>query len=470
MKKITAFLILVIFSHLIILSRIRFTLWPEMATYPYFQSVGLDFYSHMVNPYFPTSLSILGWVYGLLGYSETIARILTTLYILLLDIVLLLITKKLFKEPKITFFTLLFFVFWQPVLGGNGLWFDLLTVLPLLISFYLLTIYQTGKKTKDLFISSVFLAFAFFLKQSAVWLYIPFLIIVLRQDKNELLKRSIAVFSPLVVILGVFAAYYFLKGTLKEFLYWTLYFPFFQMKDVPGQAQGPISLTQLLAAFLPVSLPLLFTIASSLSEEKNKVLILIWSWTIFSLFFIIPRFGFFHLQPTLPFLSMIFGITALRIVERQKKMLLVISCVIIFLSLGAASNNFQKEKGETRFFERDKYIAAEWINKNTERNEKIYIFNSYEQLYVLAKKVPATSFWSPMFSWNMELPGIQDKIIDGLKKEQPKIIIFTPFTDGPRFTLGSYRPKRLADYIEENYTLSAHIINDIYVLRRNDLL
>src|SRR3990167_4377553 len=102
---------LILLVHLILLINSRFTLWPEMIVYPYLLNNDFLLYRDIINPYPPFLTWFLAFFSKIFGYFPFPYQILTWVIILIIDLSIFLITKKLFKK---TFYALLstsFFIF-----------------------------------------------------------------------------------------------------------------------------------------------------------------------------------------------------------------------------------------------------------------------------------------------------------------------------------------------------------------------
>ncbi|MFZ3099763.1 MAG: hypothetical protein WA103_00825, partial [Minisyncoccales bacterium] len=68
--------------------------------------------------------------------------------------------------------------------------------------------------------------------------------------------------------------------------------------------------------------------------------------------------------------------------------------------------------------------------------------------------LPAFDPWVPHLSWYMEEPGIQEKMVESLKTNSPKLIVLNPYTD---FGLSAYIPEKVYNYVIENYRISQKV-------------
>ena len=117
---------------------------------------------------------------------------------------------------------------------------------------------------------------------------------------------------------------------------------------------------------------------------------------------------------------------------------------------------------ETRFFEREIYQTAKVVELLTDKNERIYVQNGPDQIFPLANGLPPKP-WADDFPWYLEIPNLQERVIDSLEEDKPRYIIFQPYLKGGGYDLGSYRPDDVADYIDNNYVNLAKIDNDLFV-------
>src|SRR3989344_5738130 len=153
---------LLILLHLFLLSHLRFTLWPEILSYPYFSNHGFFLYRDFIYPYPPLLTLILSQIYATFGYSLEVVKIFTWSLLVINDILIFLITKKITQKVFLSLSAVGLYVFLQPFLEGNMLWFDGAMVTPLLAAF-LFTLYSSS--TGFIF-AGIFFMIAIFIKQT----------------------------------------------------------------------------------------------------------------------------------------------------------------------------------------------------------------------------------------------------------------------------------------------------------------
>jgi hypothetical protein len=68
--------------------------------------------------------------------------------------------------------------------------------------------------------------------------------------------------------------------------------------------------------------------------------------------------------------------------------------------------------------------------------------------------LPATDPWVPQLSWYMEVPGIQEKMVENLKTSKPKMILLNPYSGTG---LSAYVPQKVYNYVTAYYILKEKV-------------
>lgn len=453
-------LVLALTLHLIFLTSTRFTLWPEMVVYPYLFNNGFKLYTDIINPYPPFLPLALAFFNKHLGYEPLIIQTLTWSVILMTDILIFLISNSIFKNPRKSLLSLLFFVIFSIPLGVNGIWFEVFQTPFIIMSVLFFYEHFKNKKLKYLLLSSVFLAIAFFIKQQALWLVFWFALLLLFKNKNSFksqIKSLIFLAIPILLsqIFEIFIA--FKLGVVKDFFFWSVYFPFFKASSLQGYVLLP-TIKQSLAIII---LLLIFT-PLIVSKKSRERLFIITAFVLIS--FAYPRFDYFHLIPALAVISLAFpkNLEILHSARFSIKIISVIS-VILFIVI-SAKFVIRNWTNEIRFFEDDVYKASRFIQIVNPQNTPVFLQNVSGQILVLSKTLPAKP-WADSFPWYLEINGVQEKIIEGIKTEKPQIVIYKPYESRGVFELASYRPQLVANFLDQNY-LTFFKINDSLFLRK----
>lgn len=453
-------LISILIFHLLFLTSTRFTLWPEMVVYPYLFNNGFKLYTDIINPYPPFLPLALAFFNKYLGYEPLIIQTLTWSLILMTDILIFLISNSIFKNSRKSLLSLLFFVIFSIPLGVNGIWFEVFQTPFIIMSVLFLYGHFKNKKPKFLLLSSVFLAIAFFIKQQALWLVFWFALLLLFKNKNSLksqIKSLILLAIPILLsqIFEIFIA--FKLGVVKDFFFWSVYFPFFKASALPGYILLPgLKELSILALIFLIFIPIILD-----KNVKERFFV----FTAFAIIpFAYPRFDYFHLVPSIALLSIAFT-KNLQILKSSKKFFQRIVFISFLLLLIYSIRFFSRNwTNEIRFFEIEVYKAARFIQLINPKDNPVFLQNVSGQILVVSKTLP-TKPWADSFPWYLEINGVQEKIIEGIKTEKPQIVIYKPYESRGVFELASYRPQLVANFLDQNY-LTFFKINDSLFLRK----
>lgn len=422
---VTAF----IFLHILILFHLRFEFWPEMMVMPYLMKNGFELYRDMIVPWTPGLMWVLqGW-FWLAGLTVGNLKLLTWLIIAGTDILVYLIAAKRWGKAA-GIISLISFLLLQPLFDGNGLWFDLAIVPFLLLAFY--------------FDNPLFLGPAFLIKQSMIWLMPIFLV---GRKKYQILYNVKYLILTILGVFGISSLWFLSRGTLSDYWFWAYDFTFRIFPRMPGHLDLATWRHWVLAL-----VPFVFIggirscrIGSGFAGGKSNPF---W-WMILSLPFALPRFGLFHFQPAVAFLALEIG----KLYKDYKgynnyKIYLLLGLVAVYLGFfWQRTVKIQWQKPD-RFLEPEVYQLAAKVALETDKNQPVLLVNGPELVYVLADRLPPKP-WLTQFPWFLELPGFQEKLIEDFKQQNLKQVFITPYLAEGNFVPGSYRPKRLLEYVSK---------------------
>ena len=314
----------------------------------------------------------------------------------------------------------------QPVFDGNGLWYELAMTPWLLMAFW------TQKP--------IFIAFSFVFKQSTFWFFPLFI-----KKWKQLLYLILITFSGL-------SAWFWQKGDLEGFWFWPYKFIFTIFPFTPGYKDY----ASLRHWVLPMGV-LIIIIGSRILQQKTLRFLFnprdpaIWALAGVPLMF--PRFGLFHFHPTIAFLSLNMGMIYFhwsKYKKRRRSWQESLALLLLILLIGASWYRTIKFNwgGDSRFLEPEIYKAAAQVALESDENQPVFLLNGPEQIYVLANRLPAKP-WLTQFSWFLDLPGFQQKLIDSYKSQSLSQVFITPYKNEGEFVPGSYQPKQLINYLEQ---------------------
>ncbi len=422
----------------------KFTAWPEMLAWPYLITKGILPYQDIAMAHTPLLVYDLAIFFKIFGVGIIQLKIYTWLLIILLDLLVFNIAKKLWGH-KTAIFSLLFFIFWQTFFDGNGLWFDLGVGLVGLMSFYFL-------QRKNYLITGIFWSLAFLTKQTAIWFLVPIAIDFIL-NKKEKIKFAKEFFLSSLVVFGIFIGIFWYLGIIPKFFEWTIKFGALTLPGLKGQINLPSLRNLVLISFLFT--PFVFGLLSLFQKGKkilktNEILTLFF-WSLAGIAGMYPRFEYFHLQPALPYIAFICGIIISKRKNLGKYLNMCFNVYIVFLVLLFA-NYFMRNYGEgTRFYEKSVLEVANEVKKNANPNDKLLVLNYWDSVYALTETIPASLPLIPNLEWYLSLPHVQEETVNDLKVSKPLLIVINPYTkDG----LSSYKPTTIYNYVLENYNLS----------------
>ncbi len=448
----------VLLVHFALLVNTRFTLWPEMVVYPYLLNNNFLLYKEIINPYPPAFIYFLAQFSKIFGYVPKPYLVFTWTMILLTDVLIFAIAAKINKRLLSGVVASIFFTFLSIPFGVNGLWFDLIQTPFILVSFFYFYEYLKEKDFKKLFISFLLITIAFFIKQQAAWLAIWFLFYLLVISKNGYrlnFKRIFWLSLPFVLISLIHTLYFARLRTLEEFWFWAVNFPIFEAPNSPGYILTP-TVRQLVVVIS------LFALFISVFKARDKRILFILATSLFLFVFAYPRFDFFHLIPALAVLSLAIG-PFLNCFSKETIPIKVLSTsALIFLSAFAIRSYIINWKQDVRFFEPEIFSVANYLSANTDSSDLIYIQNGPDQLLPLSRRLPPKP-WADEFPWYLETDKQQERVVNAIKNQKPKLVIFKPYEEGGKYDLGSYRPEEIVGYIDENYKKLVQISDNLWL-------
>ncbi len=454
---ILGFLVLVL--HFFILSKLQFTAWPELLSYPYLINNGFTLYKDFIMPYPPGLILYLALTFKFLGFSAESLKYSFFFLVLLTDCVFF-TALYMKKKSLLVIFFFLIYILLQPFLDGNLLWFDYATTLPILAGYVCLCLWIDKKKGSYILIGSIFLSIAVLIKQISIIYFAGFFIFYFLERKKIYLKELY------LLGLGTFPLVFFLIylvvfSSLNFFWMWSIYYPLFEWSKFPGYLILHITQSQLTILLLLFS-PLTFIILNKKTLfDKKFILSLV--FLLSSIIAIYPRFSFFHFQTVLIFLLIIYLQIAINL--RLKYKLIFLAFLIFLLVSEIRLLLPYSQWGGIRFFgSYEKGLAAE-ISKITKPNDRIFLMGPPSSIYPESRRLPPLN-WADNFGWYLEIPGVQEWAIEGFKKIPPKYIFYQKPQPGNWFDLGTYKPKRMIEYMKSNYNYAGNLDEDIEIWQR----
>lgn len=433
---------------LFLLVNLQFTAWPEMLSYSYLRNEGFLIYRDMIHPYPPLLTMFLSLIYKTFGYQVIVVKTVAWFLILSSSFLLYWVTYYLTKSRTLALIGLGFYIFVQPFLEGNMLWFDMATIPPVLLGTYFTLRYIREKEDKFLFWASLFFSIAALTKQTAALFLIALGLYVLlrRFSWNRLFKLAVA---PIVLLVPFFIQLV-REGAMQDFFNWTILYPLGEWGKFPGYVQmflSPRQLAVVLILLTPVLI--LYIVRRKVFSYPSSLLLPIFLGI--SLIMVYPRFSYFHFQLALVFvvLNLAFLIRTWDLKRAGLFFGVVIFVLIPFVHKPVIATDWQKE---ARFYGKGDTDLAIKIADFTDPSDKVFLLGLHSGLYVMAGRLPPKR-WTDNFGWYLEIPGVQDEILSRWEEKPPDVIFNRIPSMGNWFDLGTYRPEEIVNYIEQNYIL-----------------
>ncbi len=435
-------IVLAVIFQIIILVQTRFTAWPEMLLWPYLILKGWLPYKDIAIAHTPFLFTDLSLFFKIFGFGLVQLKLYTWLVIFFTDCLIYLVAKRLWGI-KVALIGLLTYIPLQLFYDGNGLWFDLVLAPLALLIYYCL------QKQRYLW-AGLLWAIAFLTKQTAFWFLIPVFVVLVKGNLFKGLKGFgkgiVIIFIPALLII-------YFSGMFPDFYYWAIKFAIGILPTASGQVYLP-SIKQLLVAIFPIAI--LFLARLRLHKPSTTLLL----WGVFGALGAYPRWELFHFQPGLPFLAiglaiMLFDFSKLKIIEKS---ILLIGLVLFLVVIARQTERAWGQ--EDRFFEPQILQISAYIKNNTSENDQIYVFNSWDNIYVLSDRLPATRPWIPQLSWYIKISGVQEKMVSKLSENRPKLIVVGQYNEMDKWV---YEPEQILDFISQNYQVKDKI-GDLSIL------
>lgn len=467
----TSILLAIIVIQTILRLNLPFTVIPELVTFPWLMMKGYVPYSDFVDQHTPLILYLLIGINSFFNDFIISNIVLTLIAVNITTLVVFLISKEIFGF-KIAILSTIFYAIWSIFLDGNYLWYDMFIAPFFLISFFLLHRYFRSFNPKYLVSLGLILSISYLIKQTALFvIFFVFIILLLSYRKKRLnnfikLKLILIFLIFLTIPYLITVIFYLYQGSLLDYIKWTNNLSFFLAGFRPIVKSH-------ITFLLPLLLPLLYFLFKKFRTDFSYQLIIIFS--ILALVSLFPRYETFHLQQSLPFLSILFGLFVVDVFKFEKKNFInfkniyrtILLLIIIFPYFFNIIPFYVANIGNTKinFFEDDIKKVANWIKTNTNTSEKIFQFGLSHQLYYLSEREPGTKY---VFLF----PSVLDEesaIKDLQKNSVNTIILFLNSTIYTEFKIQKpqdYAPK-IYSFILENYKQTDKLSENVFVYRRS---
>lgn len=451
-------LIITPFLHFLASWFFPFTYWPEMLNWPLILSHGWLPYKDFTIIHTPLLPCFLTAFYATAGNNPFSLHLIASLFSAITNLLLCVLLLKSTHKRLTTLFGGLMYIYLTFAFEGNTLWFESILAPIFLACFILMQEILKRNNRKLYLILGVLYGIAFLAKQTSAYLLPVFGIFFAYQTikKRLTFQHLIAFAPPLVVAFVSFAAFLIYFGLLTDFYHWAVEFvyllPNLSVSNVPPDLLLP-SKKQF---FLIIAMVL--TGIYALFQTKKFETLLALTFLVFSILFIFPRFSYFHLLISIPFL--IYLLSTLVNTAPTKITISVIGGIAL-LTFPVLRGTFMTGN---RFYNQEAIEVSRWLRENYPTST-IFSLNGPDLVYSLTGKVPAVRPWVDQLPWEMIFFGDQN-FLQAFKKGNPELVIFRPYLDKPVDGLGAYQPKLVVEYVFTHYREIKRFPSGVLVLKK----
>ncbi len=397
--------------------------YPEFLIYPYLTTIGLLPYKQILDQHFP-GLMFFPINFYSLGFTTLASfRPVLILTIIVQSMLIYKLTKKIAGVYP-AMLAVIFYGLWQPIWEGNILWIDsFLGIFALLgaINFW----------NKKWFWTGFWLGWGIIFKQTLLLLGATVGILIWKQAGfRKAFRYGLVLVVPSILML----IYYFSQRSLGDFWFWTVLFNLSNYAKEGG-------LKPVFSEIIKLSVPVLIVLPGILQKNLRWLYL----WGIFSVVGGISRFGLIHFQPLLPFLAIVFGLIYQNSSKNLTKIILLGSLILLGIVLSKSKWSGVKFEGPT-----DNLIVQK-IEAKTIYHDSVFILGAQPHYYALSQTRPAGSIFVFQLPWFLKLS--ESRILQGLKADPPKLIVYDPLAGIDGQKLADYAPE-LVKYMQDNYYLT----------------
>lgn len=376
--------------------------------------------------------------------------------------------------------SLVFFVLWSPIFGYGKLWYETFLA-PIYILILILWREPGYQAARYLSLTGLLLGVALLVKQHAIvvilgvffWLFCnnrlnhnP-----IRNLPKEIFYLLLGIFLPV----GIFIAYYWPKAnTLDDLVFWLITFNFINNYTQLAALRPSLEQIRLLAPAYMLVLPSVAGLwnkdgksTRNVNTEIGLILLVTSSLTIY------PRFGFFHLQASLPILAWLSGTTLARLIQSNKNQTRLLKGVLwsllllwMLYTIPTFYNALQSPQPRKVYEYSNLIPLVHEIRQHIGPTECIYILPDDEataNLYYLTQCLPPKLWIPTSYPWFM-IETLKPKAIKALEETAPEWVVYFPGRWGIE-----QHGQDLLNYVQNHYQLLTKLNwteGEVWLLKR----
>lgn len=438
--------------HGFILTKLVFFPYPELFVYPYLEQIGLKPYGQILDQHFPGLMFLPINLHNLGMINEVVARYWEIGIVVTIQLLLYVISLKIFESRKKAILVCLLYLVWQPFFEGWVLWIDSFLPLMLLPAFWFSYKAVNEGKNSQIMLAGLFLGLAIVFKQIVLPLSAMVMLMLWVYRRN--LKTVVYFLAGLVPFPVLMIFYFWSINVFKDFWYWTVTFNLTTFAEYGKKPPFLNGLIKVMVVYLPTI---------GLWRMERKLAVVLGVYILGGLAAIYARFDFVHLQATLPFVM----IATVLVMTKLSKSLTgkVMIALYIFLTIGWLGVFYRGHlSGNVMFFDSESKAIVENIKQLTDPGEEIFLWGTPMHWYLLSETVPAGRVFVFQFPWFLMVS--HERILEGLVRSEPKLILRDSSVTMEGKTMTQVAPG-IDNYIDQNYVPIKKIGNTEF-MKRNE--
>ncbi len=382
--------------HLLLLSQIRITSYPEFFLYPYLVNKGLTPYRQIVDQHSP-GLLLSPINFQSFGINSPEKMELLFIFLSLSQTILIYIFICKVSTKKNALLAAFLHAILQPIISQGSLWYE--TFLGVLVT--VLLVLSVAKKW---FSIGITLSLLILWKQTALIYLIPLLNYVISfRKKNYLILMALG----LIILPALFLIYLLHNTALVDFVKWGIIF------NLTGYSSGLSQIPIRIVTYFLLSFSLsLLALRKDFHKPIIKMLLLSF---VFTFIIALPRFELLKLQSFIPLLAII-----LSLASRKSKIGFIVILISLFFT-NKASLQISQKSNYFSFFSPDITQMSKIIDLKTKNNSQIFILGAQPHIYSLSKTIPADKYFIYQLPWYLKTE--QQTQLNALLLKKPDYIL-----------------------------------------------
>ena len=398
----------------------------------------------------PGIFYVYAFIQKTFGNSERGLRLFTAIYAIFSTLAIFALASFLYGSRTGLFSAFLFGIFSGGiVLEGNNANSEVFMILPLILGTYAFLIFLRNKSKPLLFLSGALVGIAFLFKIVAIFNLLLFSTFLFLYKINRKKMYSLIILSGFVLVQLPVFLYFFIKGTLGDFVFATFIFGFTYLGMSYDWNYFLRLISKTVTVFREAFLVWVTSITSAvyiIFSERTKENVFLLLWFIFSFFGVMTsgRFYQHYYIQLMPCLSILAGyaVTKLTFLYLNKGerpdirnyfiVFMLIGSIFLFFIVNYPyyqnycsyiNGSISRDEYQSYFKYRNfplNYKIATYLKANTTLDDYVYVWGSEPIIYFISERRSPTRYLVELFA--NKIPGAQDEIICQINQKMPLYI------------------------------------------------